>query len=150
VIKFPRLYPVPFRVPVPFPSPAAAAFAGPSAALAIPLAILFALAAPARAAGPGGTAPGSAEAAPGPNAAGRAGPSAYGLIWLDVEPGPAEVSLDGEFLDAGVWLISVSPGDHDLRIRKAGFRGYAGRVAVPAGGSVHLDVRLQPGAAGDS
>lgn len=74
----------------------------------------------------------------------------YGLIWLDVDPGPAEVSLDGDFLDAGVWLISVSPGEHDLRVRKTGFRGYAGRVAVPAGGSVHLDVRLQPGAAGDS
>jgi hypothetical protein len=74
----------------------------------------------------------------------------YGLIWLDVDPGPAEVSLDGDFLDAGVWLISVSPGEHDLRVRKTGFRGYAGHIAVPAGGSVHLDVRLQPGAAGDS
>jgi hypothetical protein len=92
----------------------------------------------------------------GPSAANPAGPAAprsaapYGLIWLEVDPGPAEVSLDGDFLDAGVWLISVSPGEHDLRIRKTGFRGYAGHIAVPAGGSVHLDVRLQPGAAGDS
>lgn len=82
--------------------------------------------------------PSSASAAP------------YGLIWLDVDPGPAEVSLDGDFLDAGVWLISVSPGEHDVRVRKTGFRAYAGRVSVPPGGSVHLDVRLQPGAAGDS
>jgi hypothetical protein len=88
-----------------------------------------------------------------PHPAGPAAPrsaAAYGLIWLDVDPGPAEVSLDGDFLDAGVWLISVSPGEHDLRVRKTGFRGYAGRVSVPAGGNVHLDVRLQPGAAGDS
>jgi len=74
----------------------------------------------------------------------------YGLIWLDVDPGPAEVSLDGDFLDAGVWLISVSPGEHDVRVRKTGFRAYAGRISVPAGGSVHLEVRLQPGASGDS
>jgi hypothetical protein len=125
VIKFPRLFAI--------------------------LLALSALAARARAADPRETATEAAgDAAPGSPAAGRPGPSAYGLIWLDVDPGPAEVSLDGEFLDAGVWLISVSPGDHDLRIRKAGFRGYAGRIAVPAGGSVHLDVRLQPGAAGDS
>jgi hypothetical protein len=87
----------------------------------------------------------------GPPVSAPSGSSApYGLIWLEVDQGPAEVSLDGEFLDAGVWLISVSPGDHDVRIRKPGFRAYAGRVSVPAGGSVHLDVRLQPGAAGDS
>jgi len=84
-------------------------------------------------------------------AASPSGPAApYGLIWLDVDQGPAEVTLDGEFLDAGVWLISVSPGDHEVRIRKPGFRAYAGRISVPSGGSVHLDVRLQPGAAGDS
>lgn len=85
-----------------------------------------------------------------PPSAASAGAAAYGLIWLDVDPGPAEVTLDGEFLDAGVWLISVAPGDHELRVRKPGFRGYLGRVAVPAGGSVHLDVRLRPGADGDS
>lgn len=85
-----------------------------------------------------------------PASASPAPASAYGLIWLDVDPGPAEVALDGDFLDAGVWLISVSPGPHEVRIRKTGFREYAGRVSVPPGGSVHLDVRLQPGAAGDS
>ena len=74
----------------------------------------------------------------------------YGLIWLDVQPDSAEVSLDGEFLDTGVWLISVAPGNHEVRVRKTGFRGYAGRIAVPPGGSVHLDVRLGPGPEGDS
>lgn len=99
---------------------------------------------PTNPAGPSATHP-AAPSSPAPRSA-----APYGLIWLDVDPGPAEVSLDGDFLDAGVWLISVSPGEHDLRVRKTGFRGYAGRVSVPAGGNVHLDVRLQPGAAGDS
>lgn len=74
----------------------------------------------------------------------------YGLVWLDVEPARAEVSLDGEFLDMGVWLLSVAPGEHELRVRKPGFRNFAERIAVPAGGSVHLEVRLLPGAVQDS
>ncbi len=124
MIKFPRprLFPYPQRVPL----------------LALTAAAALSLS------GPRPCAAGS-DSLPAPAAA-----SAYGLIWLDVDPGPAEVALDGDFLDAGVWLISVSPGQHELRIRKTGFRDYAGRVRVPPGGSVHLDVRLQPGAAGDS
>jgi hypothetical protein len=82
--------------------------------------------------------------------ASAANPVRYGLVWLDVEPSPAEVSLDGEYLDLGVWLISVAPGEHELRVRKAGFRAYAQRIAVPAGGSVHLEVRLLPGVLQDS
>jgi hypothetical protein len=35
-------------------------------------------------------------------------------------------------------------------VRKAGFRAYAQRIAVPAGGSVHLEVRLLPGVLQDS
>lgn len=71
----------------------------------------------------------------------------YGLVWLDVEPDKAEVSLDGEYLDMGVWLISVPPGTHELRVGKSGYRGYAERITVPAGGSIHLEVRLIPGPA---
>jgi hypothetical protein len=82
--------------------------------------------------------------------ASSADPIRYGLVWLDVEPSRAEVSLDGEYLDMGVWLISVAPGEHELRVRKDGFRGYAERIAVPPGGSIHLEVRLLPGAPRDS
>lgn len=95
-------------------------------------------------------APLAAPAGPGLSGGPPAAAAPYGLIWLDVEPGSAEITLDGEYLDTGVWLISVAPGDHDLRVRKAGFRGYANRISVPAGGSVRLDVRLAPGPDGDS
>lgn len=140
MIKFPRPRPFPFSRSVPLPALAVAAA----------LAFSFAPSSAAQSARP--------SAAPDdPTSLPSAGPSgtpataaAFGLIWLDVDPGPAEVSLDGDFLDAGVWLISVSPGEHEVRVRKTGFRAYAGRVSVPPGGSVHLDVRLQPGAAGDS
>jgi hypothetical protein len=80
-----------------------------------------------------------APAAPAPD------PVRYGLIWLDVEPAPAEVALDGEYLDQGVWLLSVAPGEHEVRVRKAGFRSHAERIVVPPGGSVHIEVRLLPG-----
>jgi hypothetical protein len=144
VIKFPRPRPFPFPKSAPL---AALAFA---AALALSFAPSFAT----QSARPS-AAPENPPALPsgGPSGSPSGNPptaAAFGLIWLEVDPGPAEVSLDGDFLDAGVWLISVSPGEHEVRVRKTGFRAYAGRVSVPPGGSVHLDVRLQPGAAGDS
>lgn len=73
----------------------------------------------------------------------------YGLLWLDVDPGKADVALDGAYLDAGVWLISVAPGDHSLQVRKQGFKPYATRFAISPGQSLHLDVHLEPGAGGD-
>lgn len=71
---------------------------------------------------------------------------AYGLLWLDVDPSRADVALDGSHLDAGVWLISVAPGTHDISIRMPGYRTHYARFEVAPGQSVHLEVRLQPGA----
>lgn len=71
----------------------------------------------------------------------------YGLLWLDVDPGEAQVALDGEFLDRGVWLISLAPGLHDLAVRKEGYRPYARRIGINPGESLRLEIRLdrEPG-----
>lgn len=79
---------------------------------------------------------------------GSVGEGAYGLLWLDVDPSRSDVALDGSHLDAGVWLISVVPGQHDIRIRKTGYRTHYSRFAIAAGQSLHLDVRLEPGGDG--
>ena len=68
----------------------------------------------------------------------------YALLWLDVEPGDSQVALDGEFLDRGVWLISLSPGLHDLSVRKEGFRPYSRRIGINPGESLRLKVSLDP------
>lgn len=68
----------------------------------------------------------------------------YGLLWLDVDPGDSQVALDGEFLDRGVWLISLAPGLHDLSVRKEGYRPYTRRIGIGPGESLRLEVRLDP------
>lgn len=72
----------------------------------------------------------------------------YGLLWLKVDPLDAHVAVDGEYLDRGVWLISLRPGFHDLSIRKEGFHTYARRLDIGAGKSLRLTVRLKPGSPG--
>ena len=84
----------------------------------------------------------SAPAASAPAA--RAAVSRNGLLWLDIQPPDAEVSLDGGYLDAGVWLISLAPGPHAIFIYKAGFHAWGTQVEIAAGKSLSLDPRLEP------
>ncbi|HKP94499.1 MAG TPA: PEGA domain-containing protein [Fibrobacteria bacterium] len=74
----------------------------------------------------------------------RDGESAYGLLWLDVDSEKAEIALDGLYLDQGVWLISIPPGPHEIRVRKPGFKAYETRFGIASGQSLHLDVHLEP------
>ena len=76
------------------------------------------------------------------------GTSGYGLLWLDIDSEKADIALDGAYLDQGVWLISVAPGPHEIRVRKTGFQGYENRFDISPGQNLHLDVHLVAG--GDS
>ncbi len=76
---------------------------------------------------------------------GPASASGYGLLWLDIDSEKAEIAMDGAYLDQGVWLISLPPGPHEIRIRKPGFQGYENRFEIAAGQSLHLDVHLTAG-----
>lgn len=67
----------------------------------------------------------------------------YGLLWLDVHPTGAHIALDGEFLDAGVWLISMAPGLHDIAVRKDGFTPWKRRIGIGPGENLRISVRLE-------
>jgi hypothetical protein len=95
-------------------------------------ALLLLLGVPGNAYAPRGLPPGSSQAV------------RYGLLWLDLDPGDAQVALDGEFLDRGVWLISMAPGQHDVSVRKEGFRPWTRRLGIGPGESLKLAVRLEP------
>lgn len=69
---------------------------------------------------------------------------AYGLLWLEVDPADAAVSLDGRFVDLGVWLISLPPGSHSLSVRKEGFSPHQARFGIEPGQSLRLNIRLDP------
>lgn len=88
--------------------------------------------------------PAAAPGAEGP--ASLRGAVRYGLLWLEVEPLDAHVALDGEYLDRGVWLISLAPGLHDVEVRKDGFRPLVRKVGIGPGESLRLALRLEPDA----
>jgi hypothetical protein len=52
------------------------------------------------------------------------------------------------YLDKDVWLVSLPPGDHVLRVTKPGFRPRESRFGIAAGQNVRLDVKLLPDSEG--
>jgi len=78
---------------------------------------------------------------------GRAGNAAYGTLAIKVQPGDAEVSIDGE-----PWrgpggqdrlTVDVPEGSHTVEIRKAGFRTYVTQIDVRRGQTTPLNVSLR-------
>ncbi len=83
---------------------------------------------------------------PPPDAA-RADASAYGTIAVRVQPGDADVFIDGER-----WrgpeaqdrlLVEVPEGRHTVELRKAGYRTYVTEVEVRRGDTTPLNVSLR-------
>ncbi len=68
----------------------------------------------------------------------------YGLLWIEVSPSGASISLDDVLLDQSVWLISTAPGEHDLSISKNGFQTISEPFEIKAGQNLKLKFDLVP------
>ena len=75
------------------------------------------------------------------------GNASYGSLAIKVQPGDAEVSIDGE-----AWrgpgsgdrlIVEVAEGSHTVEIRKAGYRTYVTQVDVHRGQATPLNVSLR-------
>jgi hypothetical protein len=70
----------------------------------------------------------------------------FGTIAVRVQPGDAEVLIDGEKWEASAGdprlLVQVSDGTHRIEIRKDGYRPYTSTVRVRAGETVPVNVSL--------
>ena len=75
------------------------------------------------------------------------GNAAYGTLAIKVQPGDAEVSIDGE-----PWrgpggqdrlTVEVAEGSHTVEIRKSGFRTYVTQIDVRRGQTTPLNVSLR-------
>ena len=73
--------------------------------------------------------------------------AAYGSLAVKVQPGDADISIDGE-----PWrgpggqdrlVVEVAEGSHTVEIRKAGFRTYVTQVDVRRGQTTPLNVSLR-------
>jgi hypothetical protein len=78
---------------------------------------------------------------------GRPGNAAYGTLAVKVQPGDAEVSIDGE-----AWrgpggqdrlTVEVTEGSHTVEIRKSGYRTYVTQIDVRRGQTTPLNVSLR-------
>ena len=77
----------------------------------------------------------------------RAESSAYGSIAVRVQPGDAEVLIDGEEWRASGGqdrlVVEVPEGPHRIEIRKPGYRGYMADVQVRRGETTRINVSLR-------
>jgi hypothetical protein len=68
----------------------------------------------------------------------------YGSVAIRVQPGDAEIIVDGERWEspAGDVTLQLNEGTHRVEVRKAGFRTYSADVRVRRGATTTLNVSL--------
>ena len=75
------------------------------------------------------------------------GNAAYGTLAIKVQPGDADVSIDGEnWRGPGGQdrlTVEVSEGSHSVEVRKSGYRSYVTQVDVRRGQTTPLNVSLR-------
>lgn len=77
--------------------------------------------------------------------------AAYGSIAIRVQPGDAEISIDGQRWEGGSdrapLVIQLAAGEHNIDVRKEGYRSYTRRVDVRGGETLPINVSLSRGEA---
>lgn len=74
------------------------------------------------------------------------GDTSFGAIAIRVQPGDAEVFIDGERWEGPAsdeaLVVQIAPGTHRIDVRKDGYRGYTAQVEVSAGQTAPLNISL--------
>lgn len=83
----------------------------------------------------------------GPAATTTAAVSQASLTIESMPPG-ADIEVDGSFVGNTPSTVSVSPGSHDVSVKKKGFSDWNRKINV-TGGTVHVNADLDPAAAGN-
>jgi hypothetical protein len=100
----------------------------------------------ARPAWPKPAAPGEPQPAKGDAVGGDA---AYGAIAIRVQPGDAEISIDGQRWEGASerepLVVQLAAGEHTVEVRKEGYRSYTRRVDVKSGKTLPINVSLSRG-----
>jgi hypothetical protein len=68
---------------------------------------------------------------------------AAALLDLASKPTGADIEIDGKFVGSTPSSISVSPGDHDIAVKKSGFADWIRKVTVSTG-HVYISAELTP------
>jgi hypothetical protein len=101
--------------------------------------------------GPGEPDPGPPAAAPTPTAStagtpGRPSQTRAGLLAIRVQPGDAEILIDGQRWEASAGdqrlLVEVSEGRHVVEVRKSGYRPFSTEIVIRPRQTTPLNVSL--------
>ena len=68
--------------------------------------------------------------------------AAFGTLSVTVDPSPAEVYVDGDFLGQAPGRFTLPIGDHDVQVRRAGMDTETFRIDLQEGQTLSLDVHL--------
>jgi len=61
---------------------------------------------------------------------------------IDSAPSGADIEIDGTFVGDTPSTVSITPGRHEIAIKKKGFNDW-NRTLTVTGGAVHLDAELE-------
>jgi len=70
-------------------------------------------------------------------------PASAAKIQLESTPPGADIELDGNFVGSTPSDVIVAEGDHEVTVKKSGFKDWQRKVKVSAGSSVHLSAELE-------
>ena len=85
----------------------------------------------------GVAAPAPASPAPAPAA------TAQASLNIQSTPPGADIEVDGVFVGNTPSTVTVTPGSHEITVKKNGFADWSRKLSV-TGGSIHLDATLEP------
>lgn len=72
-----------------------------------------------------------------------ASPSDTSTVVIKSTPEGAEISIDGKFVGSTPSTLTLSPGEHNIVIAKAGFKSWQRTMTVNTSGSVTVDASLE-------
>jgi hypothetical protein len=69
--------------------------------------------------------------------------AAMTLVDIASTPSGADIEIDGKFVGSTPSSVSVSPGDHEVTVKKSGFAAWDKKVSVSTG-HISLSAELIP------
>ena len=69
--------------------------------------------------------------------------SASAKLQLQSEPAGADIEVDGSFMGNTPSEVQVAEGEHNVSVKKTGFKDWERKLKVNAGSSVHLNAELE-------
>jgi len=65
-------------------------------------------------------------------------------LQMESSPPGADIEVDGNFMGNTPSDVQVPEGDHDIIVKKSGFKDWERKLKVSAGSNVHLSAELEP------